>query len=78
MAKVTIDRGPTAAQALGADAPVNNMSLTIQDRVGPIMVRAVLEIDNTGVAIVAPDSASIALNGVAIAATISSWPPRRR
>ncbi len=69
MARITVDRGPAAPQALGADAPVNNIAVTIQDRSGPVLVRGVLEIDNTGAAIVAPDSASIAVNGVTVAAT---------
>lgn len=69
MSRMTIDRGPTGVQAAGADAPVNNMSITIQDRSGPIRIDAVLEIDNTGVAIVAPDVASIAVNGVSVALT---------
>lgn len=46
MAKMTIDIGPTVDQALGAQAAVNDISVAVVDRGGPVNLRVVSEILN--------------------------------
>lgn len=67
MAKMTLDRGPAANfTVVVAEAVVPNMSITIEDRVGPIRVQAVLTVDNAGAG-ANTINGRIARNGVAIA-----------
>lgn len=49
MAKVTLDVGPAANQTVVvAVAAVNNIGVTIQDRNGPVALRASVIVDNAG------------------------------
>jgi hypothetical protein len=69
MAKVTVDVGPAAAQALAGAAPVNNISITIADRVGPIALRGIFTINNPA-ASTPTVTAAIRKNAVQIASTV--------
>lgn len=69
MAKVTVDVGPAAAQALAAAAAVNNIGVTIQDRVGPIALRGAFTVNNPA-ASTPTVTAAIRKNGVQIASTV--------
>lgn len=69
MSKFREDRGPVVAFAVPAvEGAIPNIGLTIQDRSGPIMVLAGVEITNPA-ANVPTVTARIARNGVAIAAS---------
>ena len=69
MAKVTVDVGPAAAQALGAVAAVNNIGVTIQDRPGPVRLSGVLTINNPA-ASTPTVTGAIRKNGVQVASTV--------
>lgn len=72
MAKSTVDRGPAVAQAVTvAEQVVNNISVTIIDRAGPVALRGVFTITNPA-AQTPTDSVFLAKNGVAIAGVSSS------
>jgi len=69
MAKVTVDVGPAAAQALGAVAAVNNIGVTIQDRPGPVRLSGVLTINNPA-ASTPTVTCAIRKNGVQVLSTV--------
>ena len=70
MAKVTIDVGPAAAQAIPAvETLVNNISVAIVDRGGPVALRALFTVNNPA-ASTPTVTASIRKNGVEIASTV--------
>lgn len=70
MAKITIDRGPAAQQAIpAAPAVVNNIAVAVADRAGPVALRAVVECHN-GSAASRTYTAAIRKNAVQIAATV--------
>lgn len=70
MAKVTVDIGPVAVQALTTGAlPVNNIGVTIQDRSGPIAVRGDFTVNNPA-ASTPTVTAAIRKNAVQIASTV--------
>lgn len=70
MAKIVIDRGPAAQQAIpAAPAPVNNISLMIVDRGGPVVVRGQVECHN-GSAASRTYIAAVRKNGVQVAETV--------
>jgi hypothetical protein len=72
MAKITVDVGPVAAQALTAGiAAVNNIGVTIQDRSGPVAVKADFTVNNPA-ASTPTVTASIRKNGVTVASTTRS------
>lgn len=72
MAKVTVDVGPAAAQALTAGLlPVNNISVAVVDRPGPVMLRGTLTINNPA-ASTPTVTAGLRKNGVQIATTVRS------
>jgi hypothetical protein len=69
MAKVTLDVGPAANQTVVvAIAAVNNIGVTIQDRGGPVALRAGLTVDNAGAG-ANTLTTSLRKNGVIIAVT---------
>lgn len=69
MAKVTVDVGPTAAQALTVGiAVVNNISVAVIDRAGPVKLSADLTVNNPA-ASTPTVTASLRKNGVIIATT---------
>jgi hypothetical protein len=69
MAKVTVDIGPVAAQALTAGiVAVSNIGVTIQDRSGPVRVIADFTVNNPA-ASTPTVTASIRKNAVTIATT---------
>lgn|SRR5574341_128463 len=70
MAKVTMDRGPVAQQAIpAAPAAVNNIGVAIVDRSGPVRVFGQVECNN-GSAATRTYTAAIRRNGVQIAETV--------
>jgi uncharacterized integral membrane protein len=69
MAKITVDVGPVAAQALAAVAPVNNIGVAIVDRAGPIALRAGFTVNNPA-ASTPTVTAAIRKNAVQIASTV--------
>lgn len=71
MAKVTVDVGPAAAQALGAAAPVNNISVAVVDRGGPVALRGSFTVNNPA-ASTPTVTCAIRKNGVQIASTVRS------
>jgi hypothetical protein len=69
MAKVTVDVGPAANQTvIVAPAPVNNIGVALASRGGPVLLLAVLTVDNAGAGF-NTFTGTIAKNGVAIAST---------
>lgn len=72
MAKRTTDRGPAVAQAVTvAEQAVNNISVTIQDRAGPVSLKGVFTITNPA-AQTPTDTVMIAKNGVLFGGALSS------
>lgn len=72
MAKVTVDRGPAVAQAVTvAEQVVNNISVTITDRPGPVLLIGVFTVTNPA-AQTPTDTLLLAKNGVAIVGAVSS------
>jgi hypothetical protein len=72
MAKATIDRGPAVVQAVTvAEQAVNNISITIQDRPGPVLLLGMFTVTNPA-AQTPTDSLLLAKNGVAIVGAVSS------
>lgn len=70
MAKVTLDSGPVAVQALTVgQLPVNNIGVTIVDRGGPVRVSGAFTVNNPA-ASTPTVTAGIRKNGVQIASTI--------
>jgi len=70
MAKITIDVGPVAAQALAAaETLVNNIGVTIADRAGPVALRAMFTVNNPA-ASTPTVTCSIRKNAVEIASTV--------
>ena len=70
MAKVTVDVGPAAAQAVpGVAAAVNNISVAVVDRAGPVRVIADLTVNNPA-ASTPTVTAAIRKNGVQVASTV--------
>jgi hypothetical protein len=69
MAKVTLDVGPVAAQALTVgQVAVNNIGVTIQDRPGPVKLHASLVVNNPA-ASTPTVTAGIRKNGVQVVST---------
>jgi hypothetical protein len=72
MAKVVIDVGPAAAQALAvAPAAVNNIGPTVVDRGGPVRLTGIFTVNNPA-ASTPTVTAAIRKNGVQIASTVRS------
>lgn len=70
MAKIVLDQGPAAQQAIPATAAaVNNISLTIVDRGGPVKLSGVIECHN-GSAASRTYTAAIRKNAVQVASTV--------
>ena len=70
MAKVVVDVGPAAAQALTVGiAAVNNIGPTVIDRGGPVLLRGVLTVNNPA-ASTPTVTAALRKNGVQIASTV--------
>jgi hypothetical protein len=72
MAKITLDRGPAAQQAIpAAPAAVNNIGVSVADRAGPVLVRGVIECHN-GSAASRTYTAAIRKNAVQVALTVQN------
>lgn len=70
MAKVTVDRGPVAQQAIpAAPAAVNNISVAVVDRGGPVKIEALIECHN-GSAASRTYTGAVRKNGVQVATTV--------
>lgn len=70
MAKIVLDVGPAAQQAIpAAPAAVNNIGLTVVDRGGLVALRGVIECHN-GSAASRTYTAAIRKNGVQVAGTV--------
>lgn len=70
MAKIVLDLGPAAQQAIAAaPAAVNNISVTIVDRGGPVYLSGVIECHN-GSAASRTYTAAILKNAVQVASTV--------
>jgi len=70
MAKVVVDVGPAAAQALTVGiAAVNNIGPTVIDRGGPVRLEGVLTVNNPA-ASTPTVTAALRKNGVQIASTV--------
>ena len=69
MPKVTVDVGPAAAQALGAVAPVNNISVAIVDRGGPVKISGAFVVNNPA-ANTPTVTVAVRKNGVQIASSV--------
>mgnify|MGYP006373441821 CR=1 FL=1 len=72
MSLVTVDRGPAVAQAVTvAEQVVNNISVSIIDRAGPVLLLGMFNVTNPA-AQTPTDTLLLAKNGVAIPGAVSS------
>lgn len=72
MAKATLDRGPAAQQAIpAAPAAVNNISVAVVDRAGPVKIEGLIECHN-GSAASRTYTAAVRKNGAQVVTTLMS------
>ena len=70
MAKITVDYGPVAQQAIpAAPAIVNNIGVSVVDRAGPVLIRAQIECHN-GSAASRTYTGAVRKNGVQVLLTV--------